>query len=223
MPKFTTITDGVEMISGIFGNQYLVWGHETITLIDAGVTGNFVPVDHVLVKLGRTPGELERILITHADPDHYAAAMEIASLSGAMIYASQEEAEAIRAGKFSRPLTPGPLEAIAYRIIAPFLHTAPVPVHEILNPGDKIAGLTVIASPGHTPGHVSFYLPEQKVLFAGDSIQIVRGKPAPSSGGNTWDADLARLSFRSQMELWPELEHLCCGHGYLRLKGSYFE
>lgn len=40
--------------------------------------------------------------------------------------------------------------------------------------GDKVrfgnTELTVIATPGHTPGHVAFYNPEEKILFTGDTL-----------------------------------------------------
>ncbi|HEY9089535.1 MAG TPA: MBL fold metallo-hydrolase [Anaerolineaceae bacterium] len=222
MARFTKITQGVYMLSNAVVNQYLVEGEDGLTLIDTGLLGNFWAVDAALARMGRVPSELERILITHADADHYGATMEIATVSGATVYASPVDAEAIRAGRSSRELKPQGIEALFYRLVAPMFRTGPVQVDETLNPGDIIAGLKVIASPGHTPGHISFYLPEKKVLFAGDSIRIVRGKPLPSTGGNTWDRDLALHSFRAQMQLRPDLEHLCCGHGYLPLTGEEY-
>jgi glyoxylase-like metal-dependent hydrolase (beta-lactamase superfamily II) len=222
MARFTKITDGVYMLSNVVVNQYFVEGEDGLTLIDTGLPGNFGVVDAALARLGRVPSELERILITHADADHYGATMQIAAVSGATIFASPVEAEAIRAGRSSRALKPRGFEALFYGLVAPMFRTGPVLVDETLNPGDSIAGLKVIASPGHTPGHISFYLPEKKVLFAGDSIRIVRGKPLASTGANTWDRDLAQHTFRKQMELRPELEHLCCGHGYLHLTGEEY-
>ena len=52
---------------------------------------------------------------------------------------------------------------------------APVPAIDIdLDKMDEIAfgatKLRVIKTPGHTPGHVSLYNEEQKVLFTGDTL-----------------------------------------------------
>lgn len=40
----------------------------------------------------------------------------------------------------------------------------PVPVHYILQEHPcRLAGIQIIPTPGHTPGHISLYLPEQKI------------------------------------------------------------
>ena len=36
-------------------------------------------------------------------------------------------------------------------------------------------GLRVLSTPGHTPGHLSFYAPAQGWLIAGDSLNATRG------------------------------------------------
>jgi glyoxylase-like metal-dependent hydrolase (beta-lactamase superfamily II) len=42
----------------------------------------------------------------------------------------------------------------------------------MLNDGDTIAGLTVIHTPGHTPGSICLFDPTSKVLFAGDLLRF---------------------------------------------------
>ncbi|MFP3381467.1 MBL fold metallo-hydrolase, partial [Bacillus sp. SIMBA_069] len=36
-------------------------------------------------------------------------------------------------------------------------------------------GIRVIHTPGHTPGHISLYLKQSKILIAGDSMYSVNG------------------------------------------------
>jgi glyoxylase-like metal-dependent hydrolase (beta-lactamase superfamily II) len=72
-------------------------------------------------------------------------------------------------------------------------------------------GLQVLLTPGHTPGHISFFDPAERILFSGDSIVIDGGTPAPSRGGNTWDIACARASFEQQLALAPVW--ICGGHG----------
>ncbi|MHB8933595.1 MAG: MBL fold metallo-hydrolase [Bellilinea sp.] len=45
-------------------------------------------------------------------------------------------------------------------------------------------GLHVLDTAGHTPGHLSFYQPERRVLFAGDSIVERNKVPSPVYGIN---------------------------------------
>jgi glyoxylase-like metal-dependent hydrolase (beta-lactamase superfamily II) len=47
---------------------------------------------------------------------------------------------------------------------------APCPVDELLDEGDTIGPLHVMHSPGHSPGHLTFWWPERRFLIAGDGI-----------------------------------------------------
>jgi glyoxylase-like metal-dependent hydrolase (beta-lactamase superfamily II) len=213
--KVTAVTQNVYMLAGIVARQYLVIGADGVVLIDTGLVGNEKNILKALAAIGQSAAALKMILITHADSDHYGATSALQSASGAKVYASALEAEAMHRGVSSRELRPVGWERFFYGVVSPLFRVGSTPVDDYLQAGASVGGLRVLASPGHTPGHVSLFLPEQRVLFAGDSIRIAGGQPRPSSGGNTWDLALARRSFESQMQLQPE--YLCCGHGYLRL------
>lgn len=45
----------------------------------------------------------------------------------------------------------------------------------LLEEGDKVGELEVLFTPGHTPGHICFYNPEQKYLLVGDVLQTLGG------------------------------------------------
>ncbi|MGA9844463.1 MAG: MBL fold metallo-hydrolase [Nitrososphaeraceae archaeon] len=51
-------------------------------------------------------------------------------------------------------------------------------VDKKLNDGDMIKGLKIIHTPGHTPGHISLYLEDQRILFRADLLWNIE-----SSGG----------------------------------------
>jgi glyoxylase-like metal-dependent hydrolase (beta-lactamase superfamily II) len=205
----------VHRISGIVANQYLILEPGNLTLIDTGLAGNHKKILEALANLGFRPQDLRQILITHADGDHYGALNELRGASGARVYASAAEAEAMGRGTSSRQLRPTGLAKIAYGLMSRFIRTAPAPVDEILVPGTRLpllGGLDVLDTLGHTPGHLSFYSPTAGFLFAGDSIVVRGGELAPTGGGNTWDAALARRSFEAQLALRPRF--VCAGHGY---------
>jgi len=85
---------------------------------------------------------------------------------------------------------------------------------ELLSDGQslKIGSIVVevIHTPGHSPGHVSFYLPAEKVLVGGDLIIMgaVGRTDLPDS-----NEDLLFESLRKIMKLPPETR-LLPGHGH---------
>lgn len=74
-----------------------------------------------------------------------------------------------------------------------------------------LGGLQVVETPGHTPGHVSFFSPSAGILFAGDSMVSENTGLRPSRGFNTWDEARALESVRKQAALGAAI--VCAGHG----------
>ena len=80
-------------------------------------------------------------------------------------------------------------------------------------------GLRVVATPGHTAGHVSFYLPARKLFFAGDAIRHdAAGKVAPPPPLFTHDTPQAMRSVAALTAL--EIEASLPGHGAPILTGA---
>ena len=51
-----------------------------------------------------------------------------------------------------------------------FLGRPAHPVARALSEGDEVAGFTVLETPGHTPGHVSYWRERDRVLIVGDVL-----------------------------------------------------
>lgn len=212
------IEPGVYLFSQVSIFQYLLVEDSSVTLIDTGLAlfsslfindlAKILPDDHI-----------DTTLITHSDGDHYGAANRIRHAFNSKIAASSKEAEAIRTGKMSRPVNPtGAISRWMVNAFLPVFSTPPAEVDHILEPGQTLpvlGGLQVLDSSGHTPGHLSFYLPKLRTLFAGDSIVERNHVPCPAFGYNCWDEVRANESFERQMALLPV--HLCCGHSYFKL------
>jgi glyoxylase-like metal-dependent hydrolase (beta-lactamase superfamily II) len=88
-----------------------------------------------------------------------------------------------------------------------------------LSEGDRVGSLEVVATPGHTPGHVSFLDTRDRTLIAGD-VYTSYGKAAvtnhfywrfPLAAMATWDKAKDRESARKLRALDPGL--LVVGHG----------
>jgi glyoxylase-like metal-dependent hydrolase (beta-lactamase superfamily II) len=79
-----------------------------------------------------------------------------------------------------------------------------------------VGGFTVLETPGHTPGHVSYWRERDRVLIAGDVLTNVNmstgvsGLHEPLAFG-TPDPARNRACARRLAELQPAL--VCFGHG----------
>jgi hydroxyacylglutathione hydrolase len=112
-----------------------------------------------LRELGVTT--VEAILLTHTHFDHIGALAPVARATGAPVYCPQLETEVLaNINDYVRFPGFGPFESYD--------------ADETVQGGEKLelAGLTfhVDFVPGHSPGHVSYALPEHDALFSGDVL-----------------------------------------------------
>jgi len=209
------IAPGVHHLPISIVNAYLLVEPDGLTLIDAGMPGNDKRILKYVAGLGRSPRDLKRILITHSDGDHAGSVAALKAATGARVYASAIEARAIASGAASRPLVPqNILERLVFALTASMFRFPPAQADEFLTNGQVLpvlGGLHVIETFGHTPGHVSFWLPSAGVLFVGDSVVAWRNRLATSHGANTWDAAKAKAATRTQAALGAKI--VCSGHG----------
>ena len=149
------IIPNVHLIPNIVANPYLLIDPDGLTLIDAGLPGSHRKILRYLAGLGYAPGDLKRILITHADFDHVGGLAPLKAATGARVFASPAEAQAMAEGHASRPLKPrSAITRLLFDLMAGLFKPAPVKVDEMLVDGQifpVLGGLRVVETPGHTP------------------------------------------------------------------------
>jgi glyoxylase-like metal-dependent hydrolase (beta-lactamase superfamily II) len=104
---------------------------------------------------------VEAVLLTHTHFDHVGAVAEVARATGAPVYVPELEAEILaNINDYVRFPGFGPFES--------YNAEQTVAGGEVL----ELAGLTfeVTFTPGHSPGHVSYAVPEDDALFSGDVL-----------------------------------------------------
>jgi glyoxylase-like metal-dependent hydrolase (beta-lactamase superfamily II) len=208
------ITPNVHLIPGFVVNVYLIIDPDGLTLIDAGLARNGKKILKYIVDLGHLPQELRCIIITHADGDHVGGLAALKGASGATTYASSIEAQAIAAGRRSRELKLSGLTKMLFALVAPWFKVEPVPIDELVTDGQVLpvlGGLRVVATTGHTPGHISLFAPSAGVLFTGDSLVSKGDRILPSRKSFAWDAVQALESVRVQATLGARI--VCPAHG----------
>lgn len=208
------VSTGVYLIPGTIANTYLIIEPTGITLIDTGLPSSVPKIVRFLASLGYSLADVKDIIITHADDDHYGCLAKLKSMTGAKTYSSAIEAKAIQNGHSSRPLKLTGFKAWLFGAFSKLVHTKPATIDTNLVEGSLLpilGGLQVIATPGHTPGHIALYAPTQGILFAGDSLRSNGGKLVPSKGINTWDEHEALISVRKLSQYRARI--VCVGHG----------
>jgi len=184
---------------------------DVLTLVDTGTPGGAAAIVDAVRALGREPSDVGRIILTHSHADHAGNAAELARITGAPVLVAPLEVPFARDGaEQPRPSSATPMG----RVLVPYVKVAlpwalpPMPVVAGLGDGEAVGPFRVIATPGHTAGHVSVLWEERGLLFAGDAAANLTGVgPHPAAD----DPAQARDSFRRLAE--RNFESAVFGHG----------
>ncbi len=151
--------------------------------------------------------------LTHAHPDHQGSSHAVCERLGIPLWCGQGDVPAMETpGAIVNPKAPRWLNVLQGR----FWTGPPHPVSRALGEGDQVAGFTVLETPGHSPGHVSFWRESDRVLIVGDvlgNMNFITGIPGLNTPPDLFTPDPARNreSARRLAELRPALA--CFGHG----------
>ncbi len=189
---------GVWQLDGFPRNAINVYLLEDV-VIDSGTV-----LDRRRV-LGALAGrKLSAHAITHAHLDHFGSSRAVCEQFGVPMWCGAADVEMVEAGKML-----GPRGMVLPA--APKVH-----VDRALVEGDEVAGFEVLDTPGHSPGHVSYWRESDRVLVCGDVIWgcnpfINSGPPREPFPFVSPDPAQNRDSARRLAALEPAL--VCFGHG----------
>lgn len=170
-------------------NCYAVLGEDDVTLVDPGWSSadTLAALTGGLAHLGRTLDDVRQVVVTHHHWDHYTQAVSLRRSHGIPVHLGRGEAPSIRAwedlpGAF--PLQVGMLRDAGADTLAAEVAAIREDVHERamdftmpsawLDDGQVVdcggTSLRVIATPGHTRGHVVFEDSATGALLTGDHV-----------------------------------------------------
>jgi glyoxylase-like metal-dependent hydrolase (beta-lactamase superfamily II) len=169
-----------------------------------------------LAVLSCRPTELKKLAITHADLDHAGRLASLQAVSGAAVIAHAAEAERLTHDSWrTLPGNRGAVNLVAGVAGVLSARWPPHPVRAtcLVQDGDEIGGGWIaVTSPGHTPGHTSYFHPGLRTLIAGDALGSIRqGRVRAPQPMFTEDGEVAARSIRKLATLAPEI--ICFGHG----------
>ncbi len=180
----------LERVSLGFVSAYVVERNGEAAVVDTGVSGSAGQIEAGLAALGLGWDNVGHVILTHLHGDHIGSITEVMNAAPAATgYAGAADIPSINA--------PRELTAVG--------------------DGDSVMDLSIIETPGHTPGHISVLDATSRFLIAGDAMNggdAVGGEAGTVAGANpqfTPDLAMADDSIR-KLALLP-FDSIYFGHG----------
>jgi glyoxylase-like metal-dependent hydrolase (beta-lactamase superfamily II) len=214
---------------------YFVRSNSTWVLIDAGWANDASRIEMAARSLFGPGSRPTAILLTHCHPDHAGSALSLASTWGCAVHMHPDELPMATADFAAIVASAGPLDryfilplmrAMGRRRRATVLARSSLgDVGRTLEPGAGVPGLPgweCIPTPGHTPGHVSYFRPRDRVLITGDALVTLKvnswsGLLLQRQGlsGPPWYTTWSRQAAKESVDRLARLEPtvLAGGHG----------
>ena len=196
-----------------------------LTLIDTGYPKQIEYIKSALEKDGLDINNIKTIILTHQDIDHIGNVKDILNLVPDIEIISYNEEE----GYINGSKTPCKVEYMErnldkmdengkklYHFFKTFFENNKINVDKVVKNGDVISkgeDMQVIATPGHTPGHMCLYIEKYKLLIAGDLLCLKDGSITNCPKELNYNNDMYLQSVNKIRDL--ELEMIICFHGGL--------
>ncbi len=190
-------------------NCYLVREADGFTLVDTAIYS----AKGILAAAQKLGAPIKRITLTHAHSDHVGSLDALRpSLPDVEVSISARDARFLRGDMSLDPDEP------QVKLVGGYVTCQTTPTR-LLQPGDHVGSLEVIASPGHTPGHIAFFDPRDGTVIAGDTINTQAGVVTggtlrllfPFHAMATWHKPTTLHSAEALVALKPN--RLATGHG----------
>ncbi len=178
-------------------------------LVDAGIRSSS---DKILKAIKNM--DITKHVLTHAHADHQGSSSIVCSTLKIPLWTSVLEKENAESGIVTNGY-PNKNHIIA-KFQQQFWAGSGHPISRILKEGDQVGSFTVIETPGHSKGHISFFREKDKVLIVGDTLvnmNLLNTFVGLSEPPNlfTTDKEVNKKSIKKLFDLNAKV--LCFGHG----------
>ena len=175
------------------------------TLVDTGVPGMQSDFQAALEAVGMNLTDVRRIIVTHHDLDHIGSLPALVAATDAEVLALEAEVPYVQGEKpGQKQPTPEVLASMPPEMQARFANPPKATVTRVLHDGDLLeiaGGVRMVATPGHTVGHLSLFVEQDGVLISGDALFSNAGQLQFPIARATPDMPEALRSVRKLAEL----------------------
>ncbi|GAB3386125.1 MBL fold metallo-hydrolase [Humibacter soli] len=199
------LAPGLHRVGNDIVAAYLVEDDSGVTLIDAGIAGQFTDLQRELSTMGRTVSDIRGVVLTHGDSDHIGYAERLRRDNGIPVYIGEADAARARGEESTHPewgkVRVGAITGFLWYTLrkggmrTTYLKEV-VPVHDgdVLDlPGHP----RIVALPGHSAGSIAIAVPSVDAVFVGDALttrNVLTGARGALPAPFTDDPDVARAS-----------------------------
>ena len=229
--KYFQVSQGVWGMKIIFVNVYVIANRRGFpkgwVLVDTGIKGSENKIIAMAESVFGPGAKPNAIILTHAHSDHTGSLEALLKIWDVPVYAHELELPYIT-GKSSYPPPDPTVGGGIMSLLSVLLRIKPINIGSRARAIDLENGISelpewkIIHTPGHTPGHISLFLPLNTTLIAGDAFVTTHAESAihvmasikklsgpPKYLTADWPA--AAASVRKLAELEPRIA--ATGHG----------
>ncbi len=227
------IADGIEMLEinmKLLGRERkvyptLIWDDNNVILVDAGIPDSIPEIKDEIKDAGVPFESINTIIVTHQDIDHVGGIKDILNeLPYIKVLAHEADKPYIEGEKRWIRLNTNFMNRIdnlpeeEKDKVLDLFEKSNIKINSTLNDGQKLeccGGITVIHTPGHTPGHICLYHENSKTLIVGDTMNVIDGQlTGPNTDSmNDEDAKMAIDSIKKFEEY--DVKNIITYHGGL--------
>jgi glyoxylase-like metal-dependent hydrolase (beta-lactamase superfamily II) len=178
-------------------NAFLIRTGGKLVLVDVGcgdlLGPSFGQLTKSLQNAGVQPEQIDAVLLTHMHPDHCGGLMRNGKMvfPNATVYIAKAESDFWLSEDHLKNAPP------AFKLYFEYAQNSALPYVKAgkvitFNPDDNLfPGITVVSTPGHTPGHTSYTIESngEKLLILGDLIHAAAIQFADPDIAISFDSD----------------------------------
>jgi glyoxylase-like metal-dependent hydrolase (beta-lactamase superfamily II) len=177
-----SVAPGIHRLDHAYVNCYLVEEGDSVTLVDTGLPAAHRFILDALSALGRGPGDVAAVVLTHAHFDHVGTARRLQAEIGCPVHVHPRDARLARHPYRYRHERPRSLYPFQYPKALPVLASMAA-AGALRVPGvDEVRSLpaageldvpgrpTVVFTPGHTFGHCALHFADRDAVITGDAL-----------------------------------------------------
>lgn len=178
------LAEGIHCVTDAHTNWYLVEEGGRLTVVDSGHPRSWNSLQSALGELGRSPGDIEAVVQTHAHFDHMGFTTRAQRELKVPVLAHQEEVSVVAHPwryDHERSRLPYLRHPAFVRVLAEMSAMGALWVKgtdqvKTYGAGEQLdvpGRPRVIFTPGHTHGHCSLHFPDRGAVLAGDAFVML--------------------------------------------------